>query len=77
MYCRIKSDVRAGVGVRATEDAEARISWNWDGSREEDGSVSLIAKHEGNKVTFKIVISRNGNQLEKEVYSTEKGGPDG
>ena len=75
LYCKIDSDIRAGLGVRGDKRIEARVLFSHSGSRTADGGVRVIASAFGTGYKYKVMrIEKDGTEEVRGILTFNREG---
>ena len=55
LYCKVNSDIRAGLGVRGNSRMDSSLLLNYSGARVADGGVRVIVSETKGGYAYKIM----------------------
>ncbi len=63
LYCKVHSDIRAGLGCRGDKSMEVNLLFSHSGGRSADGGVKVCANATSGRFTFKITSLSEGKEV--------------
>jgi hypothetical protein len=62
LYCKVASDIRAGLGCRGDKSMEASLLFSYSGGRSADGGIRVCVSESSGRFHYKITALLDGKE---------------